>query len=103
MKPDFEVIEKAVITLLEEMIDDWGFEEGSITLDTCIVEDLGLSSIDGMHLFSSVDMYFDIRLRYEDLIMINEEEFVPDLTLRQIVQFVHDNFDQQMPGTPQAM
>ncbi|MCA1793879.1 MAG: hypothetical protein LC660_08430 [Desulfobacteraceae bacterium] len=103
MKPDVEVIQAAVINLLHEMTEDWGFEEDSITSKTFIVADLSLSSIDGMHLFSSIDMHFNIRLQYEKLIMVNEDEFVPDLTVQQIVQFVFDNFDQQMPDTPQAM
>lgn len=103
MKPDKEEIEKTILELLEDMDEDLEIDEDLINAETRIVQDLGLSSIDGLHLFSGLDIHYSIRLPYENLIMISEDEFVTDLSIGQIAEFVHNNFEVQVSKDPNPM
>jgi acyl carrier protein len=103
MKPTLQTVQDVVIEILIDMTQDWGLEEDFINAETKIAEDLGLSSIDVLHLFSGIDIHFSKKLPFETLILTNDEEFVSDLSVQEIVSFVFDNFDIELSSTPTPM
>ncbi|MFT5228765.1 MAG: acyl carrier protein [Glaciecola sp.] len=85
-------IREAIKEILNEMIDMYDLPATEITDELLLIETLGFSSVDIMHMLASVDMRFERHLPY-DKIMLKNDEYVTDLSFREIVNFVHENFD----------
>lgn len=93
-------IREAIKEILEEMIEMYDLPTTEITDELLLIETLGFSSVDIMHLLASVDMRFERHLPY-DKIMLKNDEYVTDLGFGEIVNFVHDNFDAASTGPKQ--
>lgn len=93
-------IREVIKEILEEMIEMYDLPSTEITDDLLLIETIGFSSVDIMHLLASVDMRFERHLPY-DKIMLKNGEYVTDLSFGEIVSFVHDNFDSASSGPKQ--
>jgi acyl carrier protein len=80
-------VQAEVISIIRDMQDMYGIEVGDLLRETRLVADLGLSSVTIMHLLASVDMKFQKRLPFMDLVR-HGDEYVADLTLGNLVDFV---------------
>ena len=85
-------IRDAIKDILDEMIEMYDLPPTVINDDLLLIETLGFSSVDIMHMLASVDMRFERHLPY-DKIMLKNDEYVTDLSFGEIVNFVHENFD----------
>ena len=85
-------IRDAIKDSLDEMIEMYDLPATEIKDDLLLIETLGFSSVDIMHMLASVDMRFERHLPY-DKIMLKNDEYVTDLSFGEIVNFVHENFD----------
>jgi acyl carrier protein len=85
-------IRDAIKDILDEMIEMYDLPATEINDDLLLIETLGFSSVDIMHMLASVDMRFERHLPY-DKIMLKNDEYVTDLSFGEIVNFVHENFD----------
>lgn len=103
MKPTQQEIQENIVAILTEMTKDWGLDLDEISLDTKLSENLCFSSVDMLHLLSSIDMRFKRKLRYEAL-LVRDGQYVNDLNLQQVVSYVYDNFDNSVENSePVAM
>jgi acyl carrier protein len=93
-------IRAAIKEILEEMIEMYDLPTTEITDELLLIETLGFSSVDIMHLLASVDMRFERHLPY-DKIMLKNDEYVADLSFGEIVSFVYENFDFASQGPKQ--
>ncbi|HEX7999720.1 MAG TPA: hypothetical protein VF528_15135 [Pyrinomonadaceae bacterium] len=101
MKPTLEQAQAGIISIVEEITRTQGQGDGEITLQTKLVEDLGFSSMDIIHLMASIDMHFRCKLKY-DLFFRRADQFVQDFSVAEIANFVFNNFEDQVTG-PVAM
>lgn len=93
-------IREAITEILDEMIEMYDLPATEITDDLLLIETLGFSSVDIMHMLASVDMRFERHLPY-DKIMLKNEEYVTDLSFGEVVNFVYENFDSVSSGPKQ--
>lgn len=84
-----EEIEQNICKLIETMTEDWDTDfEGEINLDTRLIDDLAFESIDVVQLVLQIETYYNRKdLPFETLLM-NDGQYVEDLTLRQVVDFL---------------
>ena len=101
MKKTKVEIRSEIKEVLKEMITMYELPIVEITDDLFLIETLGFSSVDIMHLLASVDMRFERHLPYDKIILKNGE-YVTDLSFGEIVSFVNDNFDSD-PSGPKKM
>ncbi len=91
-----------VIGILEEMTSDWeiGFSEG-IGPDTRLIRDLDFESIDVVQLLEEVQAHF-LRddLPFQRLIMTSDGEYVRDLAVSQLVEFLVQQLASAGSATP---
>ncbi len=97
MKPTVEEILAGVRDILTQMTGDWDGDALEIGPRTRLSADLGLSSIDALHLVASIDMRFNRRLPYEKLIL-KDGRYVEDLSVGELARFVHEHFDEDAAG-----
>ena len=99
--PDSKSIETMILDHLEEVAEDMGLM-ATISLDTCLGGELGLSSVDTMNLLAAIDVYLGRCIRYEALLM-PEGEYARELTPREISTYVIEHYDDQLDLEPKAM
>ncbi len=81
-----------VIGIIDEVTRDWetGFN-GSVTVDTTLVEDLGFESIDMVQLVTAIEQRFNRRdLPFEQL-MMEDGRYKSDFTVGEIVSFLDEH------------
>ena len=79
MKKTKAEIRSEIKEVLKEMITMYELPIVEITDDLFLIETLGFSSVDIMHLLASVDMRFERHLPYDKIILKNGE-YVTDLS-----------------------
>ncbi len=99
--PDPASIESMVISYLGEVVEDMGLV-ATVSLDTHLGGELGLSSVDTMNLLAAIDVHLGRRIRYEGLLM-PEGEYVQELTPREITAYVIEHYDEELSSEPRAM
>ncbi len=86
-----------------QMVSDWDLDDIRLDPETRLGEDLGFTSVDVLHLLASLDMHFDCRLPYEQLLM-KDGKYVGDLSLDTLASFIHETTDHSaQPSGPQKM
>lgn len=98
MKPTAEEIQESIASILREMTKGWDIEAEQLGPETQVVSDLGFSSLDIIHLMASMEMRFNRKLPYDEIIM-QDGHYVDDLSLRELVEFVGRNFDGAEPAS----
>ena len=86
MKPTPEQIQDEIAAILREMTKGWDLDADSFGPETQIVSDLGFSSVDIIHLMASMEMRFNCKLPYDEIIM-QDGHYVDDLSLRELPDF----------------
>jgi len=79
----YQLIENALNELLEEL----GMEADAITPETMLSADLGISSIDAMHLMVLLEDALDQPMNFQDL-AFREGEYMTDISMRDLLDFV---------------
>lgn len=94
-----EEIESAILEILNELTADWDTDySGDIGPDTLLVEELAFESIDVVQLVVSIESRFERRdLPFEKLLM-SDGRYVDDMTVRQIVDFLHAHLGTRAQG-----
>lgn len=90
MKHSHEEIQVIITEVLQEMIEMYELPETEITSDLLLIQTLGFSSIDIMHMLASVDMRFNKHLPY-DKMLVKNEQYVTDLSIQDIIEFIYEN------------
>ena len=78
--------------MLREMTKGWDLEAEGFGPETQLVSDLGFSSVDIIHLMASMEMRFNCKLPYDEIIT-RDGHYVDDLSLSELTDFVGRNFD----------
>ena len=100
--PDQKQIQETIVNILEEMTEDWDLDLDGIDSETTLSDDLCFSSVDALNLMAMIDVRFQRKLKYEKLIM-RAGQYVEDLTVQNITEFVRDHFDDQVTNEPSPM
>lgn len=85
-------IDQFLTGLLEDMISEWGLDlPEPIGPSTEMIADLGFSSIDFIHLISSVEEHYRRpKLPFDQLFMVNGE-YIRSLTMAQLGDFIQQH------------
>jgi|ERR1041385_368415 acyl carrier protein len=94
-------IRSEITQLLQETINTWNLGEESIHDDTRLIGDLGFASVDLIHLMASIEMRFHRKFPYDEII-IRDGQYVDDITVLELINFVSRNLNREIPA-PQAM
>lgn len=84
----FNIITEVLTELLEEM----GEEPDEIELTTMLNADLGMTSIDAIHMMVMLEDYLEQPLSFQEL-AIRDDEYVEDLAVSELLKFVGDSLD----------
>jgi acyl carrier protein len=95
MKP--EEIEAALLEILKEITADWGLDPAVYKPESRLLGDIGLSSVDALHLMATFNMRYQRSLPFDKLLSC-DANYLRNLTVAQMTEFVAENFDQ----TPQV-
>lgn len=80
-------VERRLISLLAEFVEDWGVEQ-QIGPQTRLVADLEFESIDIIQLIVAIEQHFQRRdFRFDELLM-TDGRYVDDLSVDQISRFL---------------
>lgn len=82
-----ERVWNALIEVIGEILEDLGEDPGEITRETMLVGDLGLSSVEAIHIAIMLENRLRIALNFESL-AVRDGEYVDDLSLGTIQDFV---------------
>lgn len=86
--PDRATIQRELIGVLTDMTADWDTSAGAIGDETKLIADLGFESIDVVHLVVAIEEKFLRRdLPFQDLLM-EDGQYVDELTVAQVVDFI---------------
>ena len=97
MRVTKEEIQASVLQILNDMLARFNKGEITINSETKLVADLEFSSIDMMHLLASVNMHFKRKLPYDELVM-KDGQYVDEIRIDTLVNFVDANFDREARG-----
>ncbi|HUA98232.1 MAG TPA: hypothetical protein VMA34_07895 [Terracidiphilus sp.] len=93
MRPTRTQIEDVVIGILTSEDERWSLDPSKIRPEARLVQDIGLDSIDILHVIASIQQ--DLKLRqggpFQDLLVKNETPV--DVTVNEVIDFVYENFD----------
>jgi acyl carrier protein len=77
----------ALTDIITQILDDMGEDPGDLTRETMINADLGLSSIEAIHIAISLENALRISINFESL-AVRDGEYVDDLAIGEIHDFV---------------
>lgn len=95
MSDNREIIFDKISGILGSMLEEMGIEE-EIEGSSKLVEDLGFSSVDSLHIMAAIDMELGKKLPYEQLVL-RGGQYVDDLAVDELVDFVFENQDRPDP------
>jgi acyl carrier protein len=87
---------KIIVEALTELLEEMGEEPGEIEPTTMLNANLGISSVDAIHLMILLEDRLEKPLSFEKLAVRNGE-YVQDLSAGELLQFVGDSL-----GLPNA-
>ncbi len=89
-----EAILRDLRDILLGMIGDWETDfSGEIGLDTLLVSDLGMESIDVVGLIVAIEEHYQRQdIPFVELVMVNDR-YVEDLTVRELVDFLYQHLN----------
>ena len=77
----------ALVRVIHEILDEMGEEPGVLAPQTMINADLGLSSVEAIHLAIMLEHELRVPLKFEEL-AVRDGEYVDDLSLAEWHEFV---------------
>jgi acyl carrier protein len=96
MKPSIGEIDATVSEVVNGITRDWGVS-AAFSRDTRLAADLGFTSMDTIDLFATLEMRFKRKFPYESFIVVEGGGYRPDLSLGELADFVHANYDTGRP------
>lgn len=84
----FEII----TDVLNELLEDMGEEPAEIRLTTMLNANLGITSIDAIHMMVMLEDEVNKPLSFQDL-AVRDNEYVEDLSVGELLQFIGDRLD----------
>ena len=79
-------ISQVVLTTLAEKLDEWTIDHDELTLQTLLINELGLSSIDVVHVLMSINMQLNERLQYGNFMVTEQHKL--DVPVEAIVDYI---------------
>ncbi|WP_033921932.1 acyl carrier protein [Sphingomonas sp. 37zxx] len=76
-----------LIAVIAEILEDLGEEPGDLTRETMLVGDLGLSSVEAIHIAIMLENKLRVALDFERL-AVRDGEYVDDLSVGAMQDFV---------------
>lgn len=96
MKPSIGEIDSTVQGVVQSITRDWGLAV-ELNRETRLAAQLGFTSMDTIDLFATLEMQFRRKFPYESFIVVEGGGYRPDLSLGELADFVHANFDSGRP------
>ena len=90
-----EDVRSDVVSRLQRLVGDWEYT-GTINSETLLLSDLGFESLDLVILGTSIQADYDQVLPFAELFAEIGQRAVPDVSVREWVDFVYEHLD----GTP---
>jgi acyl carrier protein len=88
-----ESVEKTVIGVVADLIQDWGLDlDEGVGGQSRLVNDLDFSSVDIIQLCVALEQHYERKLGFQDLLM-HDGSYVADLSLAQVSKFVLDRLN----------
>jgi len=85
-----EAIEKTLVEIVEDLIQDWGIDlDDGVTGTMLLVNDLDFASVDIIQLCVAIEQHYDRKIGFQDLLM-KDGSYVSDLSIAQMVDFLVD-------------
>ena len=76
-----------IVDTLNELLEELDLEPEEIEADTMLNQDLGLSSVDGIHLMIMLEDQVSKPLNFQELAVV-DGEYVDDLSAGQLLEYV---------------
>jgi acyl carrier protein len=93
-KPDKTTIFNDILATLERVGEDWEYSD-EITLDTFLLEDLGLESIDVVVLGEFLEEHYGQSFPFTEYFTELAQQEIRDIRVSDLVDFIHANFTLQ--------
>jgi len=90
-KPDKMTIFNDILMTLEKVGEDWEYSD-EITMDTCLLGDLGLESIDVVVLGEFLEEHYDQSFPFTEYFTELTQQEVTDIRVSDLVDFIDRNF-----------
>ena len=74
---------------LKQVLEEQGQELGEVSRETSLSADLGLASIDMIHLLITLEDKLEMPIQFDELATGPDDEFRQDLTLGDLNDFIH--------------
>jgi acyl carrier protein len=82
----------AIVAVVTAVLDEQGEEPGPLTRATLLNADLGISSVDALHMVIMLEDRLGIPLNFEQ-VAVRDGEYVEDLALGELLDFLVASFD----------
>lgn len=86
-KPDRDTIFSDIVATLEKVGEDWEFSD-EITMDTFLLEDLGLESIDVVVLGEFLEEHYGQSFPFTEYFTELSQQDVSDIRISELVDFI---------------
>lgn len=85
-----ECIEKTLIEIVEDLIQDWGLDlDGGMSKHTMLVKDLEFASVDIIQLCVAIEEHYGHKIGFQALLM-KDGSYVSDLSITQTANYIVD-------------
>jgi len=81
-----------LLTILNELTDDWEYS-GGISHETSLEDDLGFDSILAVALITAIEEHYGQSLSFVDFLTEIEEREEQDIRVIDLVEFIHKSLD----------
>jgi acyl carrier protein len=86
---DRDMVLGEIVEILEGMLSEWEGFEGEIGPETLLVNDLDCSSVEIVELAVTIEDHFDApNLPFQELLMTANGQYIDDLRVSELVDFV---------------
>jgi acyl carrier protein len=95
-----ESIWNIIVESLKQLMLDQDQELGEVTPATAINNDLGIASIDIIHLMVGLEDRLETQLNFDELVTLPDGSYRQDLTLGELLDFVYRKAVADSAGEP---
>lgn len=80
----------AIVETLTAQLEELGHEPGEITLATMLNADLGISSVEAIHMMIMLEDKLSTRLSFDKL-AVRDGEYIEDLSVANLLDFITES------------
>ena len=95
-KPSKEIIFQDLLGILDQLSEDWEYS-GEITLETLVLSDLELESIDLVVLGEYIEEHYKQTLPFVEYLTELAQREKSDISISDLVDFIHSHLNGQKP------